>query len=199
MVLEDDVTVLPCYDDRAHVHRSRWERVWSSVRTEVTALVHRGVHWDLLYLGRNRHGQDEPLPSVETSTPDEREACHPALHVLKAGFSTCAHAYVLTASGIEKLLSLSLHRQVIPVDDLLPALYAEHPRNDMKHRLLHDDRGDKNFMQALGLKEDLVWQLASITDGNEGMRKGAKRGCKRFSDLISPGAGLAIRGGKGCR
>ena len=183
VVLEDDVTVLPCYDDRAHVHRSRWEHVWSSLRVQVEALMARGVHWDLLYLGRNRHGHDEPL-GIPFPTTDEYQYGH----VCRAGFSTCAHAYVLSTSGIEKLLSLSLHRQVMPVDDILPGLYAEHPRQDMKNRLLCDG-GIRPLFQALSFREDLVWQLASITDGKEGMARASREGVQELlrSDITGSG------------
>eukprot|EP00802_Teleaulax_amphioxeia_P026586 Tamp_27700.p1 GENE.Tamp_27700~~Tamp_27700.p1 ORF type:complete len:216 (+),score=42.54 Tamp_27700:2-649(+) len=52
VVLEDDVTVLPCPEARLHLHRSRWLQVLEMVRREMEAMQTRRIAWDLLYLGR---------------------------------------------------------------------------------------------------------------------------------------------------
>ncbi len=212
VVLEDDVTVVPCHDVRMHLHHSRWLHVWALLRAELTALKKGAVPWDLVYLGRNLHGHDSPLQNSH-----RRLLC-------RAGFSTCAHAYVLSASGVAKLLALSLHKQVIcrshttkqmvsriihpfdlhldkqvmPVDDILPALYSTHPRQDVdahaKRLLSRTARTTSNAclhekvamdmdtffdFDALSFKEDLVWQLESLSHAEGDMsRSGRGRGGK---------------------
>ncbi len=208
VVLEDDVTVVPCHDVRMHLHRSRWLHVWALLRAELTALKKDAVPWDLVYLGRNLHGHDSPVHNSHRQLfkyPDK---------LCRAGFSTCAHAYVLSASGVAKLLALSLHKQVIcrshttkqmvsriihpfdlhldkqvmPVDDILPALYSTHPRQDVdahaKRLLSRTARTTSNAclhqkvdmdtsfeFDALSFKEDLVWQLESLSHEEGGVSR----------------------------
>jgi glycosyl transferase family 25 len=190
VVLEDDVTVLPCPEPRLHLHRSRWLHVLDTVRREMEALQTRQTAWDLLYLGRNLHGHDRPLHA--TSPPGQGGGVTAAgvgaewggERVCRAGFSTCAHAYAVSAAGLAKLLSLSLHEQVIPVDDILPALYSEHPREDINRHVTSllaprpspwanappSQRGEMDpWFCALAFCKNLVWQLESvITEPEEG-------------------------------
>lgn len=77
---------------------------------------HLPPDWDTLYLGRS------PL------RPDRR-AIDPRL--VKPGASYNAHAYVLSASGIDKLLAQGFDRCLIPVDEFLIATYVRHPRPDL--------------------------------------------------------------------
>jgi collagen beta-1,O-galactosyltransferase len=71
---------------------------------------------DLLYLFRVPIGADRPWS--------------PRLVV--PGFSHCTVAYALSRSGIEKLLDTGFHRNIIPVDELLPALYSDDIRDDLR-------------------------------------------------------------------
>jgi glycosyl transferase, family 25 len=190
VVLEDDVTVLPCPEPRLHLHRSRWLHVLDTVRREMEALQTRQIAWDLLYLGRNLHGHDRPLHA--TSLPGQGGGVTAAgvwaewggERLCRAGFSTCAHAYAVSAAGLAKLLSLSLHEQVMPVDDILPALYSEHPRQDINRHVTSllaprpspwahappSQRGEMDpYFCALAFCKNLVWQLESvITEPEEG-------------------------------
>ena len=45
VVLEDDVTVLPCEEPRLHVHAARWRSVWNALRAQLTALRERKLPW----------------------------------------------------------------------------------------------------------------------------------------------------------
>eukprot|EP01050_Picozoa_sp_SAG11_P015376 SAG11_NODE_1988_length_3961_cov_2.373900_3_plen_225_part_00 len=82
-----------------------------------------------------------------------------------AGFSTCAHAYALSRAGLAYLLGLKLERAVMPVDDVLPALYAAHP-HPVAATLLPRSRGsDRKPLRAVAFDEDLLWQLSSLVPG----------------------------------
>ena len=72
--------------------------------------------WDTLYLGRN------PL------RPDRRVL---DAHLVKPGASYNAHAYVLSATGLDKLLAQDLQRCIVPTDEFLIATYVRHPRPDL--------------------------------------------------------------------
>jgi collagen beta-1,O-galactosyltransferase len=41
---------------------------------------------------------------------------------------------MLSASGLAKVLGVGFERAIIPVDELLPALYMPHPREDVRRR-----------------------------------------------------------------
>ncbi|BDD04584.1 glycosyltransferase family 25 protein [Aureibacter tunicatorum] len=72
--------------------------------------------WDLMYLGRTPKEKDKELSNFW----------------VKPGFSYCTHAYILNNTGIEKLLKTRFCEKLIPVDEFLPALYSNHPRNDIR-------------------------------------------------------------------
>jgi collagen beta-1,O-galactosyltransferase len=82
--------------------------------------------WDLLYLGRFR--SNDSLPGIWTKDIPIDEG------LVKPGFSYGAHAYALSRNGLESVLSAGFERDIIPVDEFLPALYMIHPRPDVARR-----------------------------------------------------------------
>jgi glycosyl transferase family 25 len=74
--------------------------------------------WDLVYLGRHALGQDEPAFEG----------------MVRPAFSYCTFAYLLSRRGLEKVLATGFEQALIPVDELLPALYLDHPRPDVRAR-----------------------------------------------------------------
>jgi glycosyl transferase, family 25 len=102
--LEDDVSFGPAFCKRL-----------SSSLTELESV---GPPWDLLYLGREPLGEDAVV----------------ARGIVRPGYSFGAYAYMLTKEGIQKLLSAKYERDLIPVDEFLPAMYCDHPRADVRHR-----------------------------------------------------------------
>lgn len=72
--------------------------------------------WDLLYLGRN-------------ALADDTEFGHESL--VKPGYSYNAHAYMLSKKGIDNLIQFNFKNKLMPTDELLPATYATHPREDL--------------------------------------------------------------------
>ncbi len=75
--------------------------------------------YDLLYLGRNKVSKKEE--SVIDSKGD----------FVKPQFSYNAHSYILTNSACEKILATNPETNLIPVDELLPALWTKHRREDI--------------------------------------------------------------------
>ena len=102
--LEDDVRLGPTFGDDL-------PGVVSRLSTLDTA-------WDLLYLGRSPQAPDEGRIG----------------EFIKPGFSYCTHAYMLSRAGVDKLLATRFPSDLIPADELLPAMYGDHPRADVRSR-----------------------------------------------------------------
>ena len=78
----------------------------------------RGIPWDLLYLCRFKVGaRKERTLMKDIVTPH---------------LSHCAVAYGLSQSGARKLLAAHLEKNIIAVDEFLPAMYNTHPRKDIQ-------------------------------------------------------------------
>jgi hypothetical protein len=73
-----------------------------------------GLEWDLLYLGRNRHGPDGPPVLSLPSPPTAGGGGGAGRVVVRAGFSTCAHGYAVSRRGLAKLLALPIRHAVRP-------------------------------------------------------------------------------------
>lgn len=84
----------------------------------VTRLSVLDEAWDLLFLGRCPQGAGE-----------ERIG-----EFVKPGFSYGTHAYMLSRAGVAKLLATGFPGDLIPADELLPAMYGDHPRADVRAR-----------------------------------------------------------------
>lgn len=76
--------------------------------------------WDLAYLGR------EALAPAR----DRRVA----EGLVRPAYSYLTVAYLLSAGGVNRLLEVDYEHGIIPVDELLPALYVPHPRADVRRR-----------------------------------------------------------------
>jgi collagen beta-1,O-galactosyltransferase len=131
VVLEDDA-VLP-------------EQFARRVEDLVTEAAAARIQWDLLYLGRFKlNYPDAP------ATPS----------LVRPGYSHCSFAYVLTARGVEVCLQQSLRKDIIPVDEFLPALYCDHPRADVRVRF-------PCSLQAVAADPPLVMQLPKPEGGSD--------------------------------
>ncbi len=125
-------------EDDAHFAPDLWQRLVPA------AAALSETSWDLFYLGRRPLGEDR---HVAESSP-----------LVTPGFSYCSHAYALSRRGIQKLLSTSLMRHVVPIDEFLPALYAEHPRVDIV------DLFPGPRLVAFATAENYVGQAAGLSD-----------------------------------
>ncbi|MEU7765008.1 glycosyltransferase family 25 protein [Nocardia sp. NPDC049190] len=105
LVLEDDAFLVP--------------EVGSRLREGLSRLNNSDEPFDLLYLGRYRLDPDTP-----TSVPG----------IVRPGYSHCSFAYLLTREGLRIALTTDLPKAIVPIDEFLPALYAPHPRPDMRRR-----------------------------------------------------------------
>jgi collagen beta-1,O-galactosyltransferase len=76
--------------------------------------------WDLAYLGRWAL-----QPETDTPVGDG---------LVRPGYSYCTYGYALSAGGLAKVLAVGFERDIVPVDELLPALYTPHPRADVRRR-----------------------------------------------------------------
>lgn len=108
LVLEDDVK-LSAGLERGH-----------ELDLRLAALQAVDPNWDLVYLGR------------WALEPESEE--HVGDGLVRPGYSYCTYGYVLSAAGLAKMLEVDFERAIIPVDELLPALYMPHPRPDVRRR-----------------------------------------------------------------
>lgn len=102
LILEDDIVFA---DDFGH-----------RLRCVLQQLDRLDPGWGLCYLGRVPLEPDRP--------------CAPGL--VRPGYSHCTYAYVLSRVGLDAVLTAGLDQAVIPVDEFLPALYIDHPRDDVR-------------------------------------------------------------------
>jgi glycosyl transferase family 25 len=102
-------------------------------------------HWDLLYLGRWALDDGDRVVTEG---------------IVRPGFSYCTFGYVLSASGLAAVLNCGFECALIPVDELLPALYLDHPREDI--RLLYPKR-----LRAYALEPALITQLPKDEAGSD--------------------------------
>jgi collagen beta-1,O-galactosyltransferase len=102
-------------------------------------------YWDLLYLGRWARDDEDRAVS--------EGIVHP-------GYSYCTFGYLLSASGLAAVLNCGFERALIPVDELIPALYMDHPREDI--RSLYPKR-----LRAYALEPPLVTQLPKDEAGSD--------------------------------
>jgi glycosyl transferase family 25 len=102
--------------------------------------------WDLVYLGR---------------WALEREAeSAVAEGIVRPAYSFCTFSYMLSAAGLAKVLAVGFERDLIPVDELLPALYMDHPRADVRFRY-------PPCLSAYAFEPPLVVQLPKDVAGSD--------------------------------
>jgi len=101
--------------------------------------------WDLLYLGR------------EPQDPDEERVCE---GIVKPKYSFCTFAYILSPSGIKKILKYEVERCIIPADEILPATYMEHPRMDVRLKYPHS-------LNAYAMKPRIIKQRIKADVGSD--------------------------------
>ncbi|GAA5110473.1 glycosyltransferase family 25 protein [Haloechinothrix salitolerans] len=130
LILEDDAVLGPTFLDDL---LQALERL-----AETTA-------FDLLYLGRY------PLE------PD-RGAVAPGLVV--PGYSHCSYGYLLTRPALDVLLGMHLEHAIVPVDEFLPSLYIDHPRDDLRARF-------PSQLTALACEPPLVHQRPKDDAGSD--------------------------------
>ncbi|GAA2003758.1 hypothetical protein GCM10009799_33610 [Nocardiopsis rhodophaea] len=131
MVLEDDAELAPCFLD--------------SLLSGLQRLGCLNEEVDLVYLGRYPLTADTPAPIQGFVRP---------------GYSHCTFGYLLTRSGLKKVLKARLGDSILPVDEFLPALYIDHPRPDVRRRF-------PRCLNAFAFSPPLVTQLPKDLAGSD--------------------------------
>jgi glycosyl transferase family 25 len=116
----------------------------SRVSAALERLYEMDSSWGMCYLGRL---QIEPDISLEDG-------------LVRPGYSHCTFAYVLSAAGLDAVLESGYDQGLIPVDEFLPAMYADHPRRDV--RSMYPSR-----MTAYALEPPVVRQLPKNVAGSD--------------------------------
>jgi hypothetical protein len=80
--------------------------------------------------------------------------------IMRPGFSYCTYGYMLSAAGLDKVLAVGFEKALLPVDELLPALYMDHPRGDVRRRY-------PKQLSAYALEPPLVAQLPKDEAGSD--------------------------------
>lgn len=106
-----------------------------------TLLIELRRPFDLLYLGRCPRGADRRL----------------ADGIVSPGFSYSAFGYVLSERGLAGVLEAGFDQAILPVDEFLPAMYVEHPREDVRTRF-------PPRLSALAFDPPLVEHVGTLSD-----------------------------------
>ncbi|MFI9589347.1 glycosyltransferase family 25 protein [Nonomuraea sp. NPDC052265] len=80
--------------------------------------------------------------------------------IASPGFSYGTYGYMVNRAGIEAFLSTDPHRDIIPADEFLPAMYLDHPRSDVRARY-------PKQLRALAYAPPLVVQLPKREAGSD--------------------------------
>ncbi|WP_020499989.1 glycosyltransferase family 25 protein [Sciscionella marina] len=100
---------------------------------------------DFIYLGRYKLDPDRPA----------------ILGYVHPGYSHCSFAYLLSRSGLDTVLDAGLDQAIIPVDEYLPTLYINHPRQDVQ------DRYPNQNLPTLACEPPLVQQRPKDEAGSD--------------------------------
>lgn len=134
LFLEDDIELVDQCAERLRSALARLEAV--------------DPRWDLLYLGRWALNHEDHEDRAVTDG------------IVRPGYSYCTFGYALSASGLDAVLGCGFERALIPVDELLPALYLDHPRADVRSRY-------PKRLRAYALEPPLVTQLPKDEAGSD--------------------------------
>ena len=130
LILEDDISFVNGF--------------MAKLRNALDQIRTRGICWDMLYLGREPLAKDERIFGG----------------VVRPGFSYGSFAYMLTYQAATKLLKAGLERAVIPIDEFLPAMYLDHPREDVRKRF-------PKRLSAYAVKPPIVKPLSQTVSGSD--------------------------------
>lgn len=76
--------------------------------------------WDFMYMGRMKNNKTIDTPYKNS--------------IVKPGYSYNTHAYLISASGIEKAINTNPNLDIIPADELIVGFMGNHPREDVNKR-----------------------------------------------------------------
>lgn len=130
LFLEDDAVLADDFEHR--------------LRRALQQLDRLAPEWGLCYLGRVPLEPDVPF----------------APGLVRPGYSHCTYAYLLSRSGLDAILAAGYDQALIPVDEFLPALYVDHPRDDVRARF-------PRRLSAYAIAPSAVGQLPKTVAGSD--------------------------------
>lgn len=140
LVYEDDIVA----DN--WTHGQSWERMdWEQLEKV------KELNYDLFYLGRVLQNGFDGIKD----TPIDDMICKP-------GYSYTTHGYMLSKSGIKKIVENHLPKfksMMFVVDEFLPALYCDTPRTELNDIFTKD-------INAYALNKNVVEQSRNVIEGN---------------------------------
>jgi glycosyltransferase involved in cell wall biosynthesis/GR25 family glycosyltransferase involved in LPS biosynthesis len=130
-------------------------------------------NWDMLYLGRNALLSDVRKIDDNIVVPSN---------------SYNLHAYMLSGSGIRKLMEQNFHSMVMPVDEFIICTYATHQREDLKYiwddsicyavtKNIFKQNGAKSMTENIHIQDRLHPDLYSYYDDRDSW----------YAKFLSPG------------
>lgn len=131
--LESDDNLFLFLEDDIYFSHGTWDTLDDGIRR----ISRYDPEWELLYLGR---------------TPNDVDT-FAIMGIVKPGYSYDSHAYLLTKSGVEKAITTNFCNSIVPVDEFLPAMYIDHPREDVRKRY-------PKCMSAYAFEPPLAYQLS---------------------------------------
>ncbi|KAF0298870.1 Glycosyltransferase 25 family member [Amphibalanus amphitrite] len=114
--------------------------------------------WDLLYLYRETHFLKDGEDTSEPVQGSER--------LMRPGYSYSGMAYALSWSGALKLVREKPLQKMVPVDELLPIMYGQHPNKHWKP--MSSRRAGAPLLVMLALCAAL-WALLACPPGAEAL------------------------------
>jgi glycosyl transferase family 25 len=130
LILEDDTVFVDDFEHR--------------FRRTLQQLDRLAPEWGLCYLGRVPLEPDLPF----------------APGLVRPGYSHCTYGYLLSRTGLDAVLAASYDQALIPVDEFLPALYVDHPREDIRARF-------PRRLSAYAIAPPAVAQLPKTVAGSD--------------------------------
>ncbi|XP_050542373.1 glycosyltransferase 25 family member [Daktulosphaira vitifoliae] len=104
LILEDDIRFEPYF-------RFKLQAILEELRR-------LGIPWDLVYIGRKPLEDSNEVP-VENSK-----------YLIYPGYSYWTLGYLISGRGAKKLLDADPLKKLLPVDEFLPIMFNQHPRNE---------------------------------------------------------------------
>jgi len=107
---------------------------------EITNQELAEIEWDFCYLGRYSFSDSDNVKLTK--------------NLVKPGNSYTSHAYLLTRDGAQKLIDGNIEKNIIPVDEYIPAMYMNHRREDINSLF-------KSTVNAISTETQWIMQTSS--------------------------------------
>jgi len=115
--------------------------------------------WEFMYMGRMKTNSTVDIPYKNS--------------IVKPGYSYNMHAYMISMSGIEKMLSTNPHLDIIPADELTAGFMGNHPREDVNKKfnvnlnMFAFSEGDPYYITQTAIMKNSIdsnFEILQVTD-----------------------------------